>query len=180
MTGDRVERIRDGLARAGWKVRAGDDSFGRPGVLASRYPAPPPSWVDFVDGLVECVNPDDTAWFLTRADYAGTSGAAFAWDVCEQLSLESADGTDDEPAVRRFWDRHLPIFLSVGGDYGYLALVVIGTGASAAFGPVVQGFAPDWEGTTEIAPSFEAFLTRLDEELGADDPGGGVASWLLL
>jgi hypothetical protein len=171
--------LREGLRRAGWKVVDGGPVFGPPRVLQERYPPLPELYVAFVAGLIECVSPDETAWFLARGDFTGRSESGFRWDECERMMRE-ADTLEEPPATRAFWDRHLPIFLTVGGDYGYLALALVGSGAAPAWGPVRQGFAPDWDEPTEVSPSFAAFLTTLERKLAAKDLQRAVNDWLLI
>ena len=90
------------------------------------------------------------------------------------------DGPEERPATRAFWDRHLPILLTVGGDHGYLALALVGSGAAQKWGPVRQAFGPDWDAPFDVSPSFEAFITTLERKLAAKDPQRAVSDWLLI
>ena len=127
-----VRRVLDTLVEAGWKVRerSPENALGRselfPPALRQRYPNVPSSLVDFLGRLDECVNPDETAWFLTAADYAGTSGAAFEWNEWEKLELETFKNDPRESAaVREFWNKHIPFYNDVSGDYAYFAVRVV-------------------------------------------------------
>ena len=71
------------------------------------------------------------------------------------LSLESAEGdqawTDE---ITAFWDRHLPIVLSLENGYSYYAI-------SMEDGSVVYGSEPEFEACKPVASSFEAFLQKV-------------------
>ena len=175
----RMIALREAMRRAGWTVVDGGPVFGPPTVLGDRYPSLPPLYVEFVDGLLECASPDETAWFLTRHDFTGRSDSGYRWDEWERMMLE-VDGPDERPATAAFWDRHLPILHTVGGDLGYLALALVGSDDQPAWGPVRQAFGPDWDGTTDVSPSFDAFLVTLERKLAATDPAKAVADWLLI
>ena len=59
-----------------------------------------------------------------------------------------------EAEIRRFWDRRLPIALSVGDGYAYYAL-------SAEDGAVVYGREPEFEECAAVAASPAEFLEKL-------------------
>jgi hypothetical protein len=176
---ERIVALRGALRRAGWRVVDGGPTFDQPRALRQRYPPLPPAYVEFVDGLIECLSPDETAWFLTRHDFTGRSHSGYRWDEWERMMLE-VDTPEERPTTRAFWDRHVPILFTVGGDLGYLALALVGSGSDRAWGPVRQAFGPDWDGTTDVSPSFEAFLATLARKLTAKDPERAVADWLLI
>ncbi len=165
--------ILDGLRRLDWQVEESDAPFGRPKVLQERYPPLPRAMTEFLDGLEACENPDETTWFLTRADYRPDVDTAFPWDAWERMTLEEETGTAAAEAVA-FWDRHLPILLGVGSDYAYLGLQVQG----GAFGPVVKGYAPGFEETLVVAPTFDGFLELMLDALFAPDPARSIESLL--
>jgi hypothetical protein len=171
--------LREGLRRAGWSVVDGGPPFGPPRVLAERYPPLPTAYVEFVDGLVECVIRDETAWFLARHDFTGRSGSGYRWNEYERMML-SIDSPEERATTMAFWDQHLPILLTVGGDLGYLALALVGSGPGRTWGPVRQAFGPDFDMPTDVSPSFEAFLTTLEQKLEGPDAERALADWLLL
>jgi hypothetical protein len=175
----RIVALREALRRAGWRVVDGGPVFGPPIALSQRYPPLPAAYVEFVDGLLGCVSPDDTAWFLTRHDFTGRSDSAYHWDEWERMMLE-VDTEDERPTTRAFWDHHLPILHTVGGDLGYVALAVVDSGPERAWGPVRQAFGPDWDGMVDVSPSFESFIATLERKLEAPDPARAIDDWLLL
>ncbi len=64
------------------------------------------------------------------------------------------DVKDDEAEIKSFWNEHLPICLSLKDGYSYYALCL-------KDGTIVTGEEPEFEETTEVAPSFRDFLQML-------------------
>ncbi|WP_262001192.1 hypothetical protein [Microbacterium sp. Mcb102] len=95
-------------------------------------------------------NADETVWFLSRHDYSTGTEDAFAWNEFEQLSIQAATTDDELVAVARFWERHLPILLSVRGGYEYLAV--------RDDGAVVHGTEPEFEEAAVAFSHFEDLL----------------------
>lgn len=164
VSSDAVRRTLDALLTAGWTVResasppAPQDVL--PPALRQRYPNAPREWAEFAARIEECTNADETAWFLTPADYAGTSGYAFEWNAWELLDLESREmhgGAAGAAEVRSFWDEHLPFYLDVSGDYAYFAIRL----AAPRIGSVVHGASVEFRATSEVAGSFPEFLELL-------------------
>jgi hypothetical protein len=164
------------LERAGWDVRRAPERRALPQFIRDRYPAIPEMAAAFIEGIDACVRPDETTWFLTCADFAGQSDIAFAWNEWEKLCL---DGANEQAAreTRQFWDNHFPILHFVGGDYAYLAIDV--AQGSPGFGSIVRGYAPDFEGTTQVAPSFADLLREVMRLVQGDvrDRGNDRATW---
>lgn len=149
------------LRQLGWAVvERPERPFRLPPEVANRHRSLPASLTHFLSGLSSCNNDTETAWFLCEADYAGTSGAAFRWDEWERMSLEAADDDSEvADAARAFWDAHLPFVLSVRDGYAYFAIRT----AADGFGRVVAGREPEFEEASEVARSFEDFLSLLAE-----------------
>ncbi|HZZ80014.1 MAG TPA: hypothetical protein VFE62_15955 [Gemmataceae bacterium] len=149
----------DRLRKSGWEVVTRPDRALRlPPEISARHSKLPAALTKFLGSVDSCINETQTAWFLCEADYAGTSGAAFRWDEWEQLSLNAA-GDDGRFAakVRAFWDAHLPFLLSVRDGYAYFAIRT----AADGFGRIVRGCEPEFEEASQIANSFEEFLSLL-------------------
>ncbi|MCI9510780.1 MAG: SMI1/KNR4 family protein [Oscillibacter sp.] len=152
------ERFFECLQSRGWKIERYEGAApGVPETLRKRYPASE-RWLAWIGGVKSAVNGDEATWLLCAEDYAGQGGAAFRWNEWELLSLASADGDPAwEAEIRRFWDAHLPIIMSVAdGRYSYYAL-------SAADGAVVSGGEPEFEVCETAAASLEAFLEKITE-----------------
>ena len=65
------------------------------------------------------------AWFLCSEDYDMQGDKAWQWNEWELLSLKAAENDaawKDE--IRKFWDGHLPVFLSLEGGYAYYAISI--------------------------------------------------------
>ena len=102
------------------------------------------------------MSPDETVYFYGSSDFLDDS--AEGWRFFElALDNEAAKGDPDmEARVSAFWLKHVPIALSVTGDYAYLAV--------RDDGKIVEAFAPDTEGTSVVAESLPQFAERLRME----------------
>jgi len=73
------------------------------------------------------------------------------------MSLQIAADDDDtewQNSIVKFWDNHLPIYLSVASGYEYYAIRM-------SDGFVVHGIEPEFEETTDVAPSFARFIEMI-------------------
>ena len=72
-----------------------------------------------------CVNPDETIWLLCEGDFRQESEDSFRWNEFEIMSLQAAAEENDvewQNDIKAFWDKHLPICLSVRDGYEYYAI----------------------------------------------------------
>ncbi|MEO7096560.1 MAG: hypothetical protein ABI175_25100 [Polyangiales bacterium] len=145
----------DGL---GWKVERLPKRRALPDDVVARYPGIPKDYLKFIgsNGLVS--SPDDKAWLVTGCVFSGSSNTAYAWNEWEKQSLEAA-GKDKELAgsIREFWDRHLPILMSVKSGYAYFAL-------DLETRKVVQGEEPIYEEISTFAPSVHELFRLIAEQ----------------
>ena len=157
MTHESVAAYLDVLRAAGWKVEltsGGGTTLNESFTL--RHPQVPDGYREFLDRVKSCANADESVWFLCSDDYNGTSEFAWTWNEMEKISLEGAEGNPEKAAkVIEFWNRHLPFMYSVGGDYAYLAFRTTGE----ASGSVVDGYDIELAEVTDVARSFEEFMT---------------------
>jgi hypothetical protein len=154
--------MRQLLRGLGWQLRAPESEEVLDRAITAATTLKAPGLAAFLADACGAVSADETSWFLSSSDYAGTSGAAFSWNAWELLSLETAG--DDEgwrSEIRAFWARHVPFLLSVRDDYAYLALALDGARAGA----VVHGRAPEFEEADVVADSLEAFSTSVQSVL---------------
>jgi hypothetical protein len=165
----------DTLAKLGWAVEVASNPHPLPDTINDRYPAIPPSVRSFIENIETCVRGDEQVWFLTSADYAGTSGSSFAWNAWETLEGEDND-IDTVEEIRAFWDAHLPILLSVAGDYSYLAVCV--DRASANYGAVVEGYSPEFREPSTLCESFDVLLEEI-KNLEHGSLEGDLAPWFM-
>ncbi len=144
------------LRDIGWDIELDEmQGNGIPAVLTNRYDHIPKEWLEFVRSVKHMVSPDETTWFLGTEDFDIQGDKAFQWNEWELISLESA-GNDAEwkSNIEKFWDRHLPIVMSVKGGYSYYAV-------SMEDGSIVQGAAPEFELCKTVAPSFAVFIENI-------------------
>ena len=157
MTDEMLNAYLDVLRTAGWRVElttGGGTILNESFTL--RHPRIPDDYRKFLDRVSFCANADETVWFLCIDDYNGTSEFVWAWNEMEKISLEGAEGNQEKTAaVVAFWNRHLPFMYSVGGDYAYLAF----RSADESFGSVVDGYDIALTEVTEVAGSFEEFVS---------------------
>ena len=149
------------LVQDGWKVKENGVAFDLPASLRQRYTRIPQELCDVLSGLQECVAPDEKSWLICLPDYCEQTNSAFAWNEFERQSLEAASGDESwQCEIRNFWDRHLPIFMSVRNGYEYVAVSL----NEETFGQVVTGFEPAYEETTEAAKTVSEFLVQLTKQ----------------
>ncbi len=143
------------LEQVGWHIRPSVSRHQLPSDLTSRFPWIPQEVRDFVENTDLAVAPQEKAWLLTFPDYDGSADTPYAWNQWEIDSLNDA-GDDLEWAseIRRFWDRHFPILLSVKSGYAYFAI------RESDF-RIVCGEEPEYEETSELALSFLDLLRML-------------------
>ena len=133
----------------------GEQEFSLPEPMKSRYAGYPESWVRFVAIVKSMVRKDERAWFLCAEDYNMQGDKAWQWNEWELLSLEAAENdTAWKDAIRKFWNAHLPIFLSLENGYAYYAI-------SMKDGSVVYGAGPEFEECETVADSFEDFMEKV-------------------
>lgn len=126
-----------------------------PETITNRYRNIPKQWMEFISNIKYMISSDDTMWFLCAEDFVMKSDAAFQWNEWELISLESAEGdTKWQNKIRKFWDNHLPIFLSVKGGYSYYAITM-------KDGSVVHGSEPEFEECEIVAVSFIDFMEKI-------------------
>lgn len=146
------------LRKSGWTCTWLDEPLRHPQRVLARYPWLPEEYLDFVLGLEEFANRDETRWILTPSDFDIGIDHAFTHDAWETISIDAAKGDSELiSSITAFWDAHVPIFFDVSDGYSYHAIRV-----SDHSGVVVSGREPEFEDSAEIvSPSFSGFLSRL-------------------
>jgi hypothetical protein len=147
------------LRKIGWHVQErATECASLPVAIVKRYNEIPKDYMAFLSQVALCSNPSETAWFLCEAEYLGSSNAAFHWNEYELLSLQAAsEDSEWEKEIQGFWNVHFPIFMSVKGEYSYLAICL----QKDNYGSVVMGCGPEFEEASTIAPSFSSFADLL-------------------
>lgn len=109
----------------------------------------------FLDFVSKAESADGSAWFLCASDYENSDNQdGFAWNEFERMSLASADSDDEKQWIKNWWERHLPVAMSVSGDYTFLAIDLDN-------GNIVQGYEPEFEDTVKVAENFEELLKMI-------------------
>jgi hypothetical protein len=145
-----VQRATESLQEAGWTCEPPPPT--EDGVPSALHTASE-TVIRWVSSFALLSNSDETVWFLSRHDYSTGAEGAFAWNEWEKLSIEAATTDADAEAVSRFWERHLPILLSVRHGYEYLAV--------RDDGAVVHGTEPEFEEADVVFSHFEDLLKHI-------------------
>ncbi len=134
-----------------------------PRIILDRYSFIPKDYMDFLYNIKSCVNANDTAFILCSDDFKNKDKNSFAYDEFEKISYAAAIGDDEmQKDIKTFWDKHLPICISVKGGYSYYAINLDNLS-------IVKGDEVEFEVTETIAPSFYEFLKMLSKgELDLD------------
>lgn len=149
-----LESLTKSLTEQGWKVEMQENTQ-IPTEIAQRYDSLPTDYIYFLRNMKACVNSAETVWMLCPDDFAPQGEDGFAWNEFEKMSLDAAEGDNIWTAeIKSFWNEHLPICLSLKDGYSYYALCL-------KDGTIVTGEEPEFEETTEVAPSFRDFLQML-------------------
>ena len=135
-----------------WNIKMREEQFALPDEIQQRYRIPA-EWLAFIEHFSLCSDENGTKWFITSEDYHMDSG--FQWNDFEQISLDAAgDDAEWTENIKKFWDRHLPIFMSVEGEYEYCAI-------NTETGQIVQGWEPEFEEAGVVADTFEDFIRKI-------------------
>ncbi|MFP3743051.1 hypothetical protein SB816_08320 [Achromobacter sp. SIMBA_011] len=140
------QRFLDHLAALGWTVRRTT-----PSPTPAAAPGDAHGYGAFLATFIELHNATQTRWFLSAADHDCTADSAFPWHALRDISLEAALDDGGRQAVLDFWSQHTPIYMSVAGDYEFLAI-------ERDSGRIVHGIEPEFEDTREVAPSIAALF----------------------
>lgn len=144
------------MKEKGWNIEWSEtQSESLPEHITNRYKNIPEQWTEFIRSIKRMISSDETTCFLCTEDFDAQSAEAFQWDEWERISLESA-GHDEEQTdkIKKFWDAHLPIVMSVNGGYSYYAIAV-------KDGSIVYGTEPEFEACENAAASFTDFLEKI-------------------
>ncbi len=140
----------------GWNIKLNEmQNVSLPEAITSRYTNIPKQWLEFAKNIKQMISADETMWFLCSGDFNMQDAGAFQWNEWELISLESAKGdTEWENEIKKFWDNHLPIVMSVKGAYSYYAI-------SIKDGSVIHGTEPEFAECEVVASSFTDFMEKI-------------------
>lgn len=150
-----LKRFEEWLRTQGWHMKLNAEAnlnFNED--FIGRYPDIGSEYEDFLRIYKEVVSADEKTWFLCGDDYNGASEAAFKWNEFENLSLEAAgDDSEWKDEIKEWWDKKLPIVISVKDGYSFYAIDL-----ENGRGSIVRGKEPEFEETEVVAGSFFDFL----------------------
>ena len=168
-----IEEVVEALRGIGWQVELAATARALPAAVAARHPDLPPLALAFFTEIERCVSDDEGRWLLAAADYGTPAGSdGFAWDEFERMLTDDPKDKEDKVRIHAFWDKYLPIFQLVSGDYEYLA---IGTDpGSEQFGKIVWGDVVDFDQSLVVASSYENFLKQVRDVAGREPTRSAV------
>ena len=117
----------------------------------SRYQFVSDEYFEFLKTVKRCINKDETVWFTCFEHFEKPfDEEGFNLNELELISLNSAENDEEYQKVKSFWDKHLPIIVSLDAEYSYYAI--------RDDGNIVCGYEPEFEETEVIADSFKDFI----------------------
>lgn len=125
--------------------------------ITSRFKELPNEYVEFLSTVAKCVTSNEATWFICEDDFNNNSDTAFKWNEFEWLSLEAAAGDANwQSEITAWWDKYLPIVMSVEGGYSFYAIDL-----TRDRGAIVRGAEPEFEEVDKVANTFEQFLVMI-------------------
>ena len=144
-----IEEFIEWIQNNGWDIELSEKENDFPEEERSRYGKIPEQWLNFASKFNYISNSEGNIWFLTCYDFT---------DFCndfEDMSLEAASDDDEwKKRITNFWDKTIPIVMSVGGDYYYY-------GIDIETGKIVVAYEPEFEEVVEVADTFDAFIRKI-------------------
>ena len=127
--------------------------------FTSRYPRIPSDYFTFLNSFSLLMNHSETTWFNSISDFNETNTESdFKWNEFEIMSVAVFEGhMEQQQIIKEFWNKHLPIILSVKDTYAFFAIGV----AEENFGKVYFGIEPEFEEPELVAHSFDEFISLL-------------------
>lgn len=140
----------------GWNIEWNEtQGEGLAETITKRYGKIPKQWLEFISNVKSMVSSDETKWFLCAEDFDIQDDKAFQWNEWELISLNAAEGDMKwQNEIKKFWDNHLPVVMSVKGYYSYYAI-------SIKDGFIVHGSEPEFEECEIAATSFMDFMEKI-------------------
>jgi len=129
-----------------------------PSLATKRLAKAPKEFIEFISSFSEALSQDETEWFLSYKDYKQEYGKvddAFVWNTFEMDSLAYAD-KDMKAEIEEFWNNYIPFFMSVKGEYSYIAICV----NNENYGKIYHGYEPEYEIPELIADNLPSFFNK--------------------
>ena len=132
-----------------WNIILNSEKTELPDSIRTRYHIPK-QWYEFISNMQVCENDNATKWFLSPRDYLPNE-EGFQWNEFELQSLEYGSNASD---IVTYWNKHLPVLMSVDGEYSYYAI-------DTENDNVVYGSEPEYEDSTIVAENFDSFIMKI-------------------
>ncbi|WP_324027646.1 hypothetical protein QSV08_06765 [Maribacter sp. BPC-D8] len=147
------------LKNGGFEIVKNRNLLEIPKKLVERYTNIPTEYFLFLKSFETITNSSDTAWFNSVQDFNEQSNNEYKWNEFEILSLEWSEDDDEElENVAEFWNRHIPILLSVKDGFQFLAISL----TNENYGEIVHGQEPVFEEITKICNNFNELINLLE------------------
>lgn len=115
------------------------------------------NYIPFLKKYSKMESDDQCTWFLLENDFKSNADlTGFTWNEFEKISLKAAINNEEKIFIEKWWKTHLPIILSVNGEYSFYAIDLCDK-----IGAVVYGSEPEFENTQIIANNFDEFLYKV-------------------
>ena len=159
--GTMIKKFNEWLKAKGWNVTLNEKmSLNLNAEFTKRYSYISSEYEEFLRYFKEVISNDEKTWFLCGNEYNNISELAFKWNEFEELSLEVAEDDEEwKEEIKQWWDRKLPIIMSVRDGYSFFAIDLENDCEN-----IVRGEEPEFEETEVVAKSFYYFLDMLMKE----------------
>lgn len=122
--------------------------------ILDRYKKIPNNYLDFLKIIKQAISPNEKTWFICEDEYNNNSDIAFKWNEFEIMSLEVAEDDQEwKEEIIAWWDKHLPIIMSVDDGYSFYAIDLTDDKEC-----IVKGYEPEFEEVEKVADSIEEFF----------------------
>ncbi len=151
-----IRKFNEWLKAQAWKVTLNESmNLCLNEEFIKRYSCISSEYQEFLRYFNEVISDDEKTWFLCSNEYNNTSKLAFRWNEFEELSLEATkDDEEWKEEIKRWWDKKLPIIMSVRDGYSFFAI-------DLENGTIVRGEEPEFEEIEIVAKSFYEFLDMM-------------------
>lgn len=152
---------KDKLIKAGFNVKKYTHEIEISKSLLNRYKNLPTEYLTFLKKFKEIVNETHTTWFNLSKEFNGTTENEFKWNEFELLSIEwSEEDVDELTTIAEFWNKHIPVIMSVKDQYQFLAICL----EKEKYGEIVHGTEPAFENVTKICNDFNELVDLLERK----------------
>ncbi|MGG3889855.1 SMI1/KNR4 family protein [Metabacillus fastidiosus] len=122
--------------------------------IVTRYKNIPNEYLEFLKMIKQCITPSEKTWFICEGEYNNDLDIALKWNEFELISLEAAGGDNDwKSDITLWWDKYLPIVMSVDGGYSFYAIDLTND-----IGAIVHGYEPEFQEVEKVADNLDGLF----------------------